>query len=477
MPLDIPFIGARSALWVAAQLHLFFAAFVLGAPIFIVICEYLGLHTKDPRYERLAKETTKVVTIAYSLTALSGVLFTFVLMGPYQRITTYLFRSFYPIWGLYGMLILIETVIMYVYWYTWGPLNRTTRWKALHIGIGVLLNVVGTVVMMLMNAVGAFMLTPTPDPQNANLWTLVNNPSWWPLNLHRFIANITFGGFIVALFAAFMFLTSKNKRDREFYDWMGYIGNLIGTGTLMALPLAGYVYARELFHYDAAISTFMMADKLKTFFVIQGLLVVLLFLGANFYMWLSMQRIVGRTGVLMEGGERFAGTMKWVFGVLFTGEVIWVIPQNFLPDLLSPPTGRLGLADVALPERLLILGLMMAKALAVTAIIIMTFVTYLLYRRARATGTIIWGRIDTLAQYTLIFIPAIAIYLMGIMGAIRELARQDFHIYRLVKDVTPYWYTATLAHTSLMAGVTSLLFFLFLAFIFWVGFKLGRAEA
>ncbi|MBI3962242.1 MAG: hypothetical protein HY335_05780, partial [Deinococcus sp.] len=251
-------------------------------------------------------------------------------------------------------------------------------------------------------------------------------------------------------------------------DWMGYVGNLIAVGTLMMLPLAGYVYARELFRYDAAISTFLMADKLSSFFVMQGLLVILLFLGTNFYMWLSMQRI--------EGGIRFTGHMKGIFAVLFAGGAIWMIPQNFLPDLLTPPPPGVGIEQVVLPERLGFLGLMMAKALAVTAVIIMTFVTYLLYRRARATGAIHWGRIDPLAQYVLIFIPATAVYLMGLMGAIRELARQDYHIYGLVKDVTPYWYTTPLGHTTVMVALATLIFFVLMAFIFWIGFKLGRGE-
>jgi hypothetical protein len=194
----------------------------------------------------------------------------------------------------------------------------------------------------------------------------------------------------------------------------------------------------------------------------------LLFLGANFYIWLSMQRI--------EGGARFAPHMKAIFGVLLAGGIVWVVPQNFFPDLLAKAPAGVSEQALILPERFTFLGLMVAKALAVTAIIIMTFVTYLLYRRARSTGAIRWGRIDPMAQYVLIFIPAIAIYLMGLMGAIRSFTRMDYHIYGLVKDVTPYWYTATLGHSSIMAAVTALLFFMLVAFVFWVGFVVGKAD-
>jgi hypothetical protein len=119
---------------------------------------------------------------------------------------------------------------------------------------------------------------------------------------------------------------------------------------------------------------------------------------------------------------------------------------------------------------------MVAKALAVTAIIIMTFVTYLLYRRARATGGIAWGRIDPMGQYVLIFIPAVAVYLMGLMGAIRSFTRMDYHVYRAVKDATPYWYTTTLGHSSVVVAIATVLFFVLLAFVFWVGFAVGKAH-
>jgi cytochrome bd-type quinol oxidase subunit 1 len=467
MPLDFPWFGARTILWLVAQLHLFFAAFILGAPIFIVISEYLGLRTRNPHYERLAKETMKVVAIAYSFTAVLGVLFAFVLMGPYQPLTNYLFKTLYPVWALYGLSIFLEIVCMYLYWYTWEPLSRTPSRKAAHILIGILLNLLGTFVMFLMNAVSGFMNTPPKEIATASLWAMVNNPTWWPLNLHRFLGNLTFGGFVVALFAAFMFLTSQKAEDKKFYDWMGYIGNLIGVGTLMTMPLAGYILSKEFFLYDAQLATFMMADKLSGYFVMQGFLVVLLFLGANFYMWLSMQRI--------EGGSRFEPHMKAIFSVLLVSGIIWVVPQNFFPDLLAKPPPGMDEQSLILPERFAFLGLMVAKALAVTAIIILTFVTYLLYRRARTTGKVCWGGIDPMAQYVLIFIPAIAVYLMGLMGAIRELTRMDFHIYGLVKDTSPYWYTVTLGHSSLVVAVTTLVFFGLLAFIFWVGFVLGRA--
>lgn len=517
MPIDVPLLGARNAAWVAAQLHLFLAAFVLGAPIFIVLCEYLGASSGprnwrirlplvvvlvavavssvlladrpvdriilllatmlllatvvlvrssgDARFERLAHETMKVVTIGYSITAITGAMFALVLMGPYGPVMSHLFEKLGPVFALYGLLILVETMLMYLYWYSWGPLAGR---KGLHISIGVMLNVVGTAVMLLMNAVGSYMLTPPEVLEGASVWETVANPSWSGLNLHRFVANITFGGFMVALFAAFMFLSSRKREDRAFYDWMGFIGNFIGVATLMLLPLAGYIYAKELFLYDAVISTFMMADKLSFFFVLQGVLVSLLFLGANYYMWMSIRRV--------SGSERLLGYMRPTFIVIFVASVVWITPQNFLSDLAAPIPDGVAPSDILIPDRVAFLGLMMAKALAVTLIIIFTFMTYMVYRRALSRGVIQWGEIAPQAQYALVFIPTVAVFIMGLMGAVREFARQDWHVFNVLKDTTPYAYTSTLTEMSIMVGAVTLLFFALMGFIFWVGFKLGGTE-
>jgi len=82
-----------------------------------------------------------------------------------------------------------------------------------------------------------------------------------------------------------------------------------------------------------------------------------------------------------------------------------------------------------------------------------------------------------MAQYVLIFIPAVAIYLMGLMGAIRSFTRMDYHIYGALKDVTPYWYTVTLGHSSIMAAIITLLFFVLLTFVFWIGFVVAKSHA
>ena len=116
---EFPYSGNRAAVWVVAQLHILFAAFILGAPIFVVVSEILGWRSQDTRYERLAKEVTKVTVILYSMTALTGGLFIFVLLATYPQLTAWLINHFFAVFAvIYPLLFIAETIVLYLYWYT-----------------------------------------------------------------------------------------------------------------------------------------------------------------------------------------------------------------------------------------------------------------------------------------------------------------------------------------------------------------------
>ncbi|MBI3358750.1 MAG: cytochrome ubiquinol oxidase subunit I, partial [Nitrospirae bacterium] len=69
---DIPFLGSRNAVWIIAEVHLLFASFVLGIPIFAFLCELIGYLGGEKRYDKLAKEFTKLLTASFGTTAMFG---------------------------------------------------------------------------------------------------------------------------------------------------------------------------------------------------------------------------------------------------------------------------------------------------------------------------------------------------------------------------------------------------------------------
>ena len=473
-PVEFPYIGNRIAVWIAAQLHILFAAFVLGAPIFVVISEYLGMKKGDPRYDRLAKEVTKVTVILYSMTALTGGLFLFLVLALYPKFMTWLTSQFFPILAIaYPLLFIAETIVLYLYWYTWDSMSGDK--KARHVAIGVLLNIIGTATLFAIDGPTSFMNTPSKPPEGmemdihtyiettATLWDKVYNFSWIPLNLHRLIGNITFGGFITGLIAAYMYMFAKTEKEKAYYDWMGFIGNFIGVGAMLFLPLFGYILAAEFFDYDASIGPYMMADQLSMFFEMQGAMVGLLFMASNYYIWLSMKRITG--------AERFTAFVKVGFAVILVGNAIWMTPHAFSATQAGETE------DLALPSDWGFLALMPAKNTAAVLIVLVTIINYILYNRAIRQGTISWGKIDFASQFVLIFLAFSAIWTMGLMGAVRSLVRKYFHIYVLFPDFTNESYTPTLAQASILITLITLTFFIIVSLAIWLSLRLGEAKA
>ena len=50
----LPFVSSRVIMWVVAELHLMFAAFVLAVPMFAIVIEFIGYKTGDKRFDELA---------------------------------------------------------------------------------------------------------------------------------------------------------------------------------------------------------------------------------------------------------------------------------------------------------------------------------------------------------------------------------------------------------------------------------------
>jgi len=502
-PVEFPYTGNRTAVWIVAQLHILFAGFILGAPIFVVISEWLGYRKQDPRYDRLAKEVTKVTVILYSMTALTGGLFIFVLLATYPQFTTWLINHFFLVFAvIYPLLFIGETIVLYMYFYTWDAWKGNK--KARHIALGVLLNLIGSITLFVIDGPTSFMNTPVKaegiSPEEflatATLWDKIFNYSWMPLNLHRLVGNVTFGGFVAGLIAAYMYMGANKEEERSYYDWMGFVGNLIGVGALLFLPFMGYLLAYELCDYDASICPYMMADQLSMFFEMQGAMIGLIFLASNYYIWLSMKRIEGvekvrmtvlapivmvalplvMTKVLTDYPApdpmslmfllpmllapvilgRFipmtvsaSTVIKVGFLMVVVGNAIWMTPHGFVP------TGAKLVAELELPSDWNFLALMPAKNSAAFTLVFVTVVNYVIYNRAIGQGTIVWGKIDFVSQFVLIFLAFSAIWTMGLMGAVRSLLRKYFHTYNLLPDFTAESFTPTLAYSAwYITGIT-----------------------
>jgi len=505
-------------------------------PMFAVITELIGIVGKDSKYDKLSKEFTRLLVFAYSATALWGGMLLFLLTTLYPRFWGHMADIFHLSMWIYAGLFFVESFTLYLYYYGWDRWKQgRAKWG--HWGLGLLLNVWGTIVMFIANGWLTYMMSPPAGmtaetlPSEVHLWNAIANATWMPINIHRLIANAVFGGSIVAAYAAFRFLAAKTKEERAHYDWMGYVGNFIAIATFIVLPFAGYYLGREIYEFNQQMGITMMGGFMSWLWIVQAVLIGVLFLAANYYLWLGMGRI--------PGAERFMPYTKWMLLLLVICWIVWGTPHTMIAT-------RQELAAMGGSHHpfLNVLGVMSAKNTAVNLMILTTFLSFLMYRRANKRPVVPWARTGTLAQgvifalaagvvlfygvygyfveaivrigfsvyqvlavllcilsvtvidillgrkaesrgairwgempersqYALFVLAVTFTWLMGLMGFARSGIRQHWHVWEVMRDTSVNAATPALGYAANVISVCVLIFLGLVAFIFWLG---GLAE-
>ncbi len=532
-PADYPQISgvnSRVTVWIVAQLHLWFAAFVLAVPIFVFIIEAIGMRTRDKRYDDMAYEFIKVSITAYSLTAIMGGLLVFCLVLFYPDLFKYLGVIFKESMFYYALLFFAESAVLYIYYYGWHWLQGGFK-KWVHLTLGLLLNAVGTTLMLLANAWLTFMMSPAGVDAagvfGGDAWAAIHNFLWNPINIHRFIANIAYGGSIVGAYAAFKFLTASGPQERAHYDWMGYNANFIAICALLPLPFAGYYLAAEIYAYSQQMGITLMGGIFAWLFIIQAVLIGTLFLSANYYLWCGMGR--------SDGAKRYYKYINYIAIVLIGSFLVW-----FTPHTLVLTNEELKALGGPYHKYLGPLGIMPAKNTAVNLMILFTALSFMyyrrankiatvswvkagnavqvalftagilnifflgiyhgyftntvykvaasipqvlttliviiasvildsfIYRRAKEVGPLRWGWMPARSQYALFLLAVSFTWLMGLMGYIRSGIRQHWHVVNIMRDNSPGAFTPTLGYAANVVSVAAILFMAMLIFVFWL---------
>ena len=112
---SVPILDSRTVVWLIMQLHLMFAAFVLGVPIFALIVEIVGAATRDERYDRLAWNFTQLFALAVVATAVSGVAGLGALVVLYPKFMNFLGSIFSPTYLAYAGTIVLNAILLVLY--------------------------------------------------------------------------------------------------------------------------------------------------------------------------------------------------------------------------------------------------------------------------------------------------------------------------------------------------------------------------
>lgn len=530
-----PLIGSRDWIWIVAQLHLNFAAFVLGVPIFAVTMEYIGWKKKDERLDRIAYDFTKLFTLAYSVTAVMGSVFLVSLPLLYPKFVEYMMKILGPTWWLYLVVMYGEVFVCYYYFYSWRKMKDR---KGFHVAQGVLLNLLGATLLLITSAWVGFMTTPAgvnPEGELLSRWGAIHTHMWIPLFLHRFIANIVFGAGIAAAYAAFRFITSKTDEEKAYYDWMGYTSAIISIGVSLLLPGVGYLLGVEIYSFNEQMGIQLMGGFFAWLWVMQAILIGAILFFINYYLWLSLHK--------MPGGERYFKYVKFLFIVLLLGYAVWLTPHDVALSLeearrtgtYHPALGKLGVmaakntavilsylatflsfaifrmsnkeptvswAKTGHRVRAIIIIVSAAGVLAIgiysyvvsaavrvkvlspiqfglffIALIALYVLDNYMYKGARIIGEPRWGKMPERSQYALIAITVTFTWLMGMLGYMRAGARQYWHVYGIMKNTSPDAYLPTHGYASIVVTIVTLVFLALVSLVFWSIMKLEKFAA
>jgi hypothetical protein len=279
----------------------------------------------------------------------------------------------------------------------------------------------------------------------------------------------------------------------------------------------------------------MMGGFMSWLWIIQAILIGVLFIGSNYYLWLGMERI--------PGSERYRRYVPILISILALGFMVWATPRSMVITL-DEARAMGGTHHPVLG----FLGVMSAKNTAVNMMILTTFLSFVLYRRAnrisnkgwvttgmaiqwaalgiaavivvfygvygyfveslvrigfsvyqvvavlaaivlvmaidipmfkgaRSTGAIRWGTIAPRSQYVLIMLAVTFTWLMGLMGFARSGIRQHWHVYGIMRDTSVEAVTPAIGYAANVITAVTIVFFALVMFIFWLGGLADKGRA
>jgi cytochrome bd ubiquinol oxidase subunit I len=405
--LDVPIIGKNVVIAILVQSHILIATFILGAALIAPTAEYLGMITKLAKYERFARNLARLIVLLFASGSALAITFVLALVTLFPVFFSYLQNVFFWVFLVEAFMFLGVIIILYAWYNTWDKLAYR---KSLHVVFGFVAGGIGLFQMTMIDAVASYMLTPPEAPVSDVARTYLN-PTMIPLNMHRFVGNFSYAGFLIAGWAGWRYLRTTRDDERAYYDWMGHWGLIWGFGFLIMQPIIGYGYLKSIRESAPdAFDTIMLGDKAWLFNLLMVELAVMAVASTAYFVHKLRFAVQPNETVrkLLVGGLGFT--------TLFT--VLNVIPANM--NLIP----QIGLVFLQGEGTDIPLGSMYPwKYIGLIGMMLVGVFVIAMYLRASATG-FHWGRASRWSQYALIASAVTVILTMITMGYTRETARR-----------------------------------------------------
>jgi cytochrome bd ubiquinol oxidase subunit I len=405
--IDIPGIGKEVVMATIWQSHILWSAAIIGLIFIGATAEYVGVLTKQIKYDRFAEGTALATILLFatgSFTPIFGILF---LITLYPVFWSYMQNIMFWVLFAEAFMFVGEIILLYAWYASWEKLAYR---KKLHVVIGFMAAMFLTAQMTFINVVASYLLTPSDSAAN-NVGATFMNATFIPLNMHRFVGNISYAGFLIAGYAALRYLRSTTESNREYYDWMGHWGLLWGFGFFLLQPFIGYGYLKSIREHNAPAFDYIMQGDKSWLFNMLAMMLGIISVTSVSYCLHKLKYAVKPLPTLRN-------ITLGALGFLAVFSLLNIIPAN---GNLVPQIG-LVLFDGKGTE--FPLGQMYPwKFFGIIGMILVGVFALGLYLKATAEG-FYWGRAGRWSQYALLTTAVAVIITMLVMGYTRETARR-----------------------------------------------------
>jgi cytochrome bd ubiquinol oxidase subunit I len=533
-PSELPISESRVVIWVLAQQHNYWGAFVFGVLVMAVLLEIGSMTVRTgestQRYDSYAYEMLRLVVLALSASAALGGLLLFGLLALYPDLTRYLASVFRPFFLGYGILLIVFNAVVYLYYSAWQRMGAGFP-KWLHASLGVLACSLGTLLVVIANSWGSFMLSPAGVDQYGrflgNYWQVLHTATWNPMNVHRIAGHLVFGTAVISAYAAYRALTEKTHEARAHYDRMAYMAALATMFVLFTFQFSGYWLMREIYGYRQQMGITMLGGLMAWLGVVLVVLFGSLFLGINYYLW---QRINSE-----DEGVRYGRYAKYVFLILAACMAVYITPHTIVMtprELLQmggqqhPVLGNygvesaknaainimivttmwsfvlwgksrfrnasqsidrfiavaflagaaniiwLGIYGYYIPANVRV-GLSFPMNMTTFSLVVMSSVVFRRFSQTGTRGRQAWESISGRGYFVLFFLAFTITWIMGLGGYRRSSVRLYWHVNDIMRDNSPWAFTHTVGFSANVISANAIIFWLGLLLLVWMA-RLGK---
>ena len=239
---QIPAIGSALVIAFIASFHILPSHLATSAFWFNVYVENKAYKQNRPELlEFIKKYVLTILIFSFVFGSLSGVGIWYSVTVSNPKGISALIHNYVWGWATEWVFFIIEVVAIYVYYYTFGKVDKKT-----HLTIGLIYALSAWISMIVITGILAFMLSPGKWLKTGGFFNGFFNPTYVPQLLMR----TSFMFAVAALYAIVVAATLKNKEVKSFIirkaSLWGIAGTLLGSGFFLwyykALPDA----AREV---------------------------------------------------------------------------------------------------------------------------------------------------------------------------------------------------------------------------------------